>query len=178
MNIRENPSARVAPAQPMIGSTAVPFRPAVERTPTLAEAMAPSGVVAGLPYGIRLLASAADLSAFGGFWLVVPAFVFLWKGRRERFLGFHALQAVFLQVATIPLVGVGLGLAYALSSIFLTIGSERLVPLAGFLFFTIGGLAITIPAAATVWMGMCALRGQPRELPVLGGWAKGVLRDV
>jgi uncharacterized membrane protein len=177
MSIPENPSASAAHDQATAGPAA-PFRPTVERVPSFAEAMAPSGIVAGLPYGIRVLASAAYLSALGGFWLVVPAFVFLWKGRREQFLGFHALQAVFLQVATIPLVGIGLGLAYGLSSIFLVIGSEKLVPLAGFLFFAIGGLATTIPVAATVWMGMCALRGQPRELPVLGRWAKSVLRDV
>ena len=182
MNVPEKPVVQNA-TQAMVKSAVAPTMavvPAVAKKapkPSWAEVMAPGGVVAGVPYNHRVLASASYLSAFGGFWLIVPAAVYLWKGRQDRFLGFHALQAVFLQVAMIPIVFIGLGLAYAIGAA-MTLISHNMQPLAGFLALTIAGLAFTIPSAATVWLGMCALRGQPRELPLLGRWANAVVRDV
>jgi uncharacterized membrane protein len=171
------PLVKSTPEQPAAGAPAKTSAE-TEAAPSPNPAMAPSGGIAALPYSDRVLASASYLAALGGFWLVVPALVFLWRGRKSPFLGFHAVQAIFLQVATIPIAGVGLGLAYALSSLIVVLGSDKLVPLAAFLLFGIGGVAMTIPTAATVWMGMCALRGQPRELPLLGRWARNVVRDV
>lgn len=183
MNAPEKPVAQNAEqalvkraAEPALTSVAVAVAEK-EPKPSWAEVMAPGRMIAGIPYNHRVLASASYLSAFAGFWLIVPAVVFLWKGRQDRFLGFHALQAVFLQIAMIPVMFIGLGLAYALGAA-MTLISYKLQPIAGFLALVIAGLAFTLPSAATVWLGMCALRGQPRELPLLGRWAHSVVRDV
>jgi uncharacterized membrane protein len=148
-----------------------------ERRLTWSEVMQPGSLVAGVPYNHRVISAVSYLSAFSGFWLVVPGVVFLWKGRRDRFLGFHALQAIYLQVALIPITFVGIGLAYAVS-LTIDMANPKLAPLSVFLVFALAGLAFTIPSAATVWMSMCALRGQPRELPLLGRWARNVMKDV
>jgi hypothetical protein len=46
------------------------------------------------------------------------------------------------------------------------------------LFFVVLGLTAVMPTATIVWVGFCALRGQPRELPVLGRWARRVVDDL
>ena len=132
-----------------------------------------------VPRNDRILASAGYLSAFGGFWLVVPGMVYIWNGRQSRFLGFHAVQAVLLQVALIPITFIGLGVATALEMWIAVATGDRhgSAPLAALAFFAVVGLAVMLPSAATVWMGMCALRGQPRALPLLGRWARKVVGE-
>ena len=124
-----------------------------------------------------MYASAAYLSSFTGLWLVVPAVLYVWKGRRSRFLGFHAVQAVLLQVAMLPVALFGMGLGATLMLALEAIGGQKLAVLGPLVFFVVLGLAVTVPAAATVWLAMCALRGKPRALPVLGRWAAGVVGD-
>jgi uncharacterized membrane protein len=123
----------------------------------------------------RMLASAAYLAALAGFWLIVPAVLYFWKGRQSRFLGFHAVQAVMLQVALIPITTIGVGVAAVIVLLLEGIGGKMGGAVAALIFFFVIGIALMIPAAATLWMGLCALRGQPRKLPLLGRWASRVV---
>jgi uncharacterized membrane protein len=146
----------------------------------LTQGGAPAVSLSTVPHNERVLASASYFSSFSGFWFVVPGVVYLWKGKQSRFLGFHAIQAILLQVALIPVTFFGLGVGYALSAaIVLLAGDSKGAAIAAMIaLFTLTGLAVTVPTAATVWLGLCALRGQPRALPLLGRWANAVIRDV
>lgn len=128
----------------------------------------------------RVLASAAYLAALGGFWLVGPAvayLVYLWQGRTSRFLAFHAVQSLLLQVVLIPISMAAIGVAAGLYVLLTAVGSTAALAAAVVVVFTVLGLALMVPVAVTVWVGLCALRGQPRALPVLGRWAARVVDD-
>ncbi len=171
-----------APAQPVTESreasgvtTSAPL--ATVPAPSAVGGRNPAVALSAVPHGERVLASASYFSAFTGFWFVVPGVVYLWKGKESHFLGFHALQAVMLQVAVVPVAFAGIGLAYAFAALIGLIGSPAASIMGMIVFFTIFGLAVTVPMASFVWLGLCALRGQPRSLPLLGRWANAVLRD-
>ena len=107
-----------------------------------------------------------------GFWIVVPAIACAWKGRYSRFVAFHAVQTVLLQVALIPSMGI--------SNVLRVIGGTRrgheTLPevVAGLVF----AFLVTLPVLASAWLGINALRGKTRTLPVLGRWAKRVVKDA
>ena len=133
-----------------------------------------------VPRNERVFASAGYLAALGGFWLIGPAvayLVYLWNGRQSRFLAFHAVQSLLLQVVLIPISMAAIGVAAAVYFLLGAIGNTAALAAATVLFFTVLGLALMVPVAATVWVGLCALRGQPRALPVLGRWAARVVDD-
>jgi uncharacterized membrane protein len=144
---------------------------------SLSKRVTPEALDLSIPPADRALASAAYLAAFGGFWLVVPAALYFWKGRESKFLGFHAVQAVMLHVAMIPIAAVAAGVGMALGVLLEGIGGRAATALLVVLVFLILGLALMLPAAATLWMGLSALRGQPRSLPLLGRWARRVVGD-
>ena len=152
-------------------------RPMTTTERGLARLEKPAAAVSLVPRNDRMFASAAYLSSFTGLWLIVPAALYVWKGRQSRFLGFHAVQAVLLQVALIPVALFGTGLGATLMLVLEAIGGEKLAVLGPLVFFGVLGLAATLPAVATVWLAMCALRGKPRALPVLGRWAMQVVGD-
>lgn len=134
-------------------------------------------IALSVPRSERVLASAAYLSALGGFPFIVPAALYLWKGKESRFLGFHAVQAVMLQVALIPIAFFVIGIAMALGALVEGIGGQAGMVVGMLAMYTVLGLALMIPAAVTLWMGLSALRGQPRSLPLLGRWAQRVVGD-
>lgn len=138
---------------------------------------APQPMALAVPRTERVLASAAYLSALGGFWLVVPAALYFWKGKDSRFVGFHAIQAVMLQVALIPIGTVAIGVSMALGVLIDGIAGSLGSALWIIMVFLVLGLAVALPAAATLWMGLSALRGQPKSLPLLGRWARRVVGD-
>jgi len=146
--------------------------------PSLVKVKLPPVSLAAVPHEERVLASAAYFSSFAGLWLIVPAAIYLWKGRQSRFLGFHAVQSVLLQVALIPVGCFGLGVAFAIMEAIEIFGSARAAPLASLLFFIVLGVTVTLPSATIVWLGFSALRGKPRALPLLGRWANQIVRDV
>lgn len=138
---------------------------------------APQPMALAIPRTERVLASAAYLSALGGFWLIVPAALYFWKGRDSKFLGYHAIQAVMLQVALIPIGAVAVGIAMALGVLIDGIGGRVGSALWIVMVMLVFGIAVMLPAAATLWMGLSALRGQPKSLPLLGRWARRVVGD-
>ncbi len=124
----------------------------------------------------RMWAAAGYLSFFVGFWIVVPAIAYAWRGRHSRFVAFHAVQAVLLQVALVPCLAVGMGISNVLRLIGGSRRGNETVP------ELVAGLVLaflaTLPVLATAWLGISALRGKTRTLPVLGRWAKKVVKDA
>lgn len=51
----------------------------------------------------RLLAAAAYIGYFTGFWLVVPIVVYVVRREKSRFVAHHAMRAVLLHLVLIPL---------------------------------------------------------------------------
>jgi uncharacterized membrane protein len=141
---------------------------------------APISLAAPIARLDRMLACAGYFGALAGFWLVIPAIAYAWRGRQSRFVGFHAVQAVLLQVAAIPIVFFGIGVSGALSMwISMSTGDKfGHAPLAKLAEYAVLGVVFTIPAATTLWLGFSALRGKPRSLPLLGRWANNVVKDV
>ncbi len=50
----------------------------------------------------RLLAAAAYVGYFTGFWLVVPIVIYVLKREKSRFVAHHALRALILHVMAVP----------------------------------------------------------------------------
>ncbi|APR87640.1 hypothetical protein A7982_12989 [Minicystis rosea] len=143
---------------------------------SIAKKIDPQPITLSVPRPERVLASAAYLSALGGFWLIVPAALYLWRGKTSRFIGFHAVQAVMLQVALIPIGAIAIGACMGLMILLDGVGHAASA-LGIVLAYLVLGLAVMLPAAITLWMGLCALRGQPKSLPLLGRWARRVVGD-
>jgi uncharacterized membrane protein len=133
--------------------------------------------LAAVPYGERVLASSAYLGALAGLWLILPAALYFWKSRQSRFIGFHAIQAMLLQVALIPVLTIGVGVSGAVA-IAITMANDKLAPLASIVSSVLLGLTFMAPVAMTLWLGLCALRGQPRSLPLLGRMARRVSGEI
>src|SRR5262249_21341560 len=73
-----------------------------------------------------------------------------------------------------PLGCLGIGAGVALELALVAIVGGRAGPLAAFVFFAVVGVTLMLPVMITVWMGMAALRGQLRALPLLGRWSKQI----
>lgn len=124
----------------------------------------------------RMWAAAGYFAFFVGAWIVVPAIAYAWRGRGSRFVAFHAVQAVLLQVAFIPCMAVGMVFSDALHFVS---GSRRGHETgAELIAVVVMALLATSPILATAWLGFSALRGKTRALPALGRWAKRIVTDA
>ena len=114
-------------------------------------------------------------------WWIAPLIIFLVK-RDSRFTSFHALQVLFLQILML-LMFVFLGLWFAF--IFLTVmqapqGKGAPPPTGFFILMPLiwlgwMGLWVVMIVVAIVF-GVKAGRGEWAEYPVLGRWARSVLK--
>jgi uncharacterized membrane protein len=123
----------------------------------------------------RILAAVSHFAILGGFWLIVPAAIYVWKRQTSRFVAFHALQAAILAVAVIPLwifsvmVCVAIGVASAA------------LHLPGLAFFDTALVAISIVFCGVVTLmmavygGIQALRGRGWSMPLIGRLARRVV---
>jgi len=115
-------------------------------------------------------------------WWIAPLIIFLVK-RESKFVSFHALQALFLQIAYIVVMAGFMVLWF--STIFLTIlhganHSNTQPPVAIFLMFPLiwlgfMGVWIVTLVIAIVY-GVKAGRGEWAEYPVLGPLARRILK--
>jgi uncharacterized protein len=129
----------------------------------------------------RTMAILAHVLQVVGWW-IAPLIIFLIK-RESRFVAFHALQVLFLQILYIFLMGIFMVVWVA--GIVLTVATaptqKGATPPVG--------LFILMPIVWLGWMGMWAGmivlaimygikagRGEWAEYPVLGSWARSVLR--
>jgi len=114
-------------------------------------------------------------------WWIAPLIVFIVK-RDSKFVSFHALQALFLQILYMLLMGVFMAVWFA--GIFALVAhapqTKGAPPPIGFF--------ILMPIIWLGWMGLWAImlvlaivfgikagRGEWAEYPMLGRWARGVL---
>lgn len=115
-------------------------------------------------------------------WWIAPLIVFIVK-KESKFVSFHALQALFLQVLYMLLMGVFMVAWFA--AIFVAVAHAPQAkgappPL---------GLFVLMPIIWLGWMGLWALvlvvaivfgikagRGEWAEYPLLGRWARGALK--
>jgi len=134
-----------------------------------------SVALAVVPYGERAMASASYFMPVVGLWLVGPFVFLLWKGRSSRFVAFHAVQAMLLQVALIPVCAVGVGVSMAVLAAFATDKYGNTSWIAPIASMAVWGVVLALPSVATLWMGFAALKGQPRSLPLLGRLAKRLM---
>ena len=128
----------------------------------------------------RTMATLAHVLQMVG-WFIAPLIIFFLK-RESRFVSFHALQAVFLQLVYL-LVWIAFTLvwfAFLFGTIFTGPKSGPPPPL----FFILVSLVWVISMgtwvlllATAIIYGVKAGKGEWAEYPVIGGWARKVLSD-
>jgi len=120
------------------------------------------------------------LQAF--FWWLGPLIIFLIK-RDSRFVSFHALQALFLQISYLILMGSLVVLWFVIMVLFVAHssgGNSAASPLAIFLMFPLIwfgfiGMFVLMLVIAIVY-GIKASRGEWAEYPLLGSIARRLLK--
>ena len=140
------------------------------------------GTAAGEPVPTqdeRTMATLAHVLQLVG-WFIAPLIIFFIK-RESRFVSFHALQAVFLQLVymVVWICFMVLWFAFILGTAFT--GGKSGPPPAFFIVIPLIWLF-----AMAVWMlllitaivyGLKAGRGEWAEYPLIGRWARRVLQD-
>ena len=133
----------------------------------------------------KTMAIFAHVFQIFGSW-IAPLIIFLVK-RQSRFVSFHALQALLLQI--IHVIAIFIFIAIWFTVIFGTVFSSVAHQSAGarpeppfafmcmfpILWLFIMGYAVTIWVVAIVY-GIKASRGEWAEYPVLGRWARKLLK--
>ena len=113
-------------------------------------------------------------------WIIAPLIIFILR-RGSKFVSFHALQALLLQICYMAMAMVCiLGFVVVMIvTVATSSGPHQQPPIALFLLFPLmwGGMMIlwvTTLVAAIVY-GMKANRGEWAQYPVIGGWARRIL---
>jgi len=129
----------------------------------------------------RTMALLAHVLQLVGWW-IAPLIIFLLK-RQSKFVSFHALQALFLQICHVILVFGGMLLWFVFMFGGIAMGAAGhggqppplifvAFPLLGLVF---GGFWVVVLIAAIVY-GIKASRGEWAEYPVLGRIARQILK--
>ena len=128
----------------------------------------------------RTLAILAHVLQLVGWW-IAPLIIFVIK-RESRFVSFHALQALLLQV--VYMLGMGVLMVLWFVSIFTAIGhhggGNNAPPAAFFMFFPLIWLgfmgAWVVMLVIAIVYGIKAGRGEWAEYPLLGPLARRLLK--
>jgi hypothetical protein len=135
----------------------------------------PGAPSAALTQENRLLAALAHLSFITGFWFVAPIAIYVIKRKESRFVAFHALQAVLVQVV----FGVVMTLGFIGFIVLMAVaGSSRDDALAGLIFaLPLGGFALALLGLFTVHAvaAFRAWRGEGWSIPLVGGLARAIM---
>ena len=114
-------------------------------------------------------------------WWIAPLAIFLIK-RDSKFVSFHALQALLLQAVYVLTIIACLVLAFGvfvLAAVFSPEGSNNLPPefyfLMPVLWLSWMGMGVVVLLAGVVY-GVRAGRGEWAEYPVLGQFARRILK--
>jgi len=127
----------------------------------------------------RSMATLAHVLQLVG-WFIAPLIIFFLR-RNSRFVSFHALQAVFLQLVYM-LVWMGFTVVWIAFLFGTAFGSGKSGPPPMFFIF----LPLMWLVAMAAWVGllvtaivygMKAGKGEWAAYPVIGGWARRVLAD-
>ncbi|MGH9671376.1 MAG: DUF4870 domain-containing protein [Terriglobales bacterium] len=127
----------------------------------------------------RTMATLAHVLQLVG-WFIAPLIIFFLR-RNSRFVSFHALQAVFLQLVymLVWICFMVVWFAFIFGTVFSGGKSEPpplfliLVPL---MWLFAMGIWLLLLVTAIVY-GMKAGKGEWAAYPVIGGWARRVLED-
>jgi len=124
----------------------------------------------------RVLAGAAHLAIFGGFWLLAPLAIFFYKRKDSPFVAFHALQATLLALAIVPIT---LG-AWMLAIVAQIAGVVFLGEVgASYLFVALFFGCSLAPMLLVLSIGLVAavraFRGSTWSIPLVGRFALGIL---
>ena len=114
-------------------------------------------------------------------WWIAPLIIFLLK-RESRFVSFHALQALLLQIAYMLIMGVFMVLWFG--TVFLTMahhgGGNNAPPPAFFILFPLIWLGFMVLWVAmliiAIIYGIKAGRGEWAEYPLLGSLSRRILK--
>jgi uncharacterized membrane protein len=113
-------------------------------------------------------------------WWIAPLIIFLIR-RQSRFVSFHALQALLLQIVFSVLLFLIIGGFFVFMIVGVAAGPPfgREPPLGFLLFIPIWLLMFVVQVL--VWVlaivyGVKAGRGEWAEYPVIGGWARRLLK--
>lgn len=119
------------------------------------------------------------LQVVGGW---IPPLVIFFVKRQSRFVSFHSLQVLFLELVYLVVAAgtMTFWIAGIALVIFHTHGNNNALSPAIFVVFPLfwllwTGVWVTKIAIAVIY-SIKAGRGEWAELPVLGGWARGVLK--
>lgn len=128
----------------------------------------------------RTMATLAHVLQLVG-WFIAPLIIYF-NRRESRFVKFHALQAIFLQLAYMVVWGCFMVLWFAFIFGIVFTGNKAGPPPP--LFFIL--LPLMWVFAMAIWVGMLATaiiygmkagKGEWAAYPVIGGWARRVLED-
>jgi uncharacterized Tic20 family protein len=128
----------------------------------------------------RTMATLAQVLQVVGWW-IAPLIIFLLK-RESRFVSFHALQALLLQIAYMLIMGVFMVLWFG--TVFLTMahhgGGNNAPPPAFFILFPLIWLGFMVLWVAmliiAIIYGIKAGRGEWAEYPLLGSLSRRILK--
>jgi uncharacterized membrane protein len=121
------------------------------------------------------MAAIAHLSFFAGFWLVAPIVIYVMKRKESRFIGFHALQAILVQILSGVLTVAGLVLMIVGGVVAGALRNEA----AAVVVMVLSVLLLALPGlgalAAHGVLAYGAWQGKSWEVPLIGRIAKGIL---
>lgn len=149
----------------------------------LEQGTAPSGPVAGAEpaptQDERTMATLAHVLQMVG-WFIAPLIIFFIK-RESRFVSFHALQAIFLQLVymLVGMVFMALWFAFIFGTVF-TAPKSGPPPLLLILFplIWLGWMVMWVLMLVTaIVYGIKAGKGEWAAYPVIGRWARRVLNE-
>jgi uncharacterized membrane protein len=123
----------------------------------------------------RIHAGVAYLSSFVPFlWIWYPLALYFWKGRRGRFIGFHAVQSLLLLLASALLV-LSSGVLTVLFYMLVKPRSPLPVRHEGAIIFGMYAACWALPVFMIIGMGIHVMRGGRGVLPLLGRLAKVII---
>jgi uncharacterized Tic20 family protein len=127
----------------------------------------------------RVLAGACHLAMFVGFPIVGPLALYFVKKDSSRFVAFHALQATFLGVASIPLfvIGYAAGMIGAIAFAAAAEKTKNVAVMIGTPIAFLGGfgLPMLVVCGISLYAAYRGFTGSAWRIPLLGRLADKVL---